>query len=259
MPKAKAFKMKKTKKQPRLIDLAPITYEILTSESNPIEIDWIPVEGRGALGVTFVPGKCGPAADPRILHRRHLFADAWEVSRHADVLVNMMEVRERADFLIPDLQDVAEACGLQVRLHPIRDLSAPQDKNSYESYGRLASELATMVFSGKRVVVTCRGGKGRAGTIAAAVLMCMGQTADEAIKTVRAHRKGAIETAVQLHFLEQFDNWLLGEPVTYVRPLPRLPVLDLDDGVSSAEFWDRFMQNEENRRAEQDLLNLFDR
>jgi hypothetical protein len=36
-------------------------------------------------------------------------------------------------------------------------------------------------------------------------------------------------------------------------------VLDLDDGVSSAEFWDRFMQNEENRRAEQDLLNLFDR
>jgi protein-tyrosine phosphatase len=55
-----------------------------------------------------------------------------------------------------------------------------------------------MLRNGDDVVVHCKGGLGRAGMIAARLLVELGMDTEEAIQTVRHVRKGAIETPAQL-------------------------------------------------------------
>jgi len=52
-------------------------------------------------------------------------------------------------------------------------------------------------LAGERVLVHCRGGVGRAGTVAALMLVECGESPAIAIQRVRAARPGAIETAGQ--------------------------------------------------------------
>ena len=47
----------------------------------------------------------------------------------------------------------------------------------------------------------CRGGKGRAGTVAAILLVDFGYDKQEAINLVRSRREGAIETETQKDFV----------------------------------------------------------
>ncbi|GIX14658.1 MAG: putative ADP-ribosylglycohydrolase [Paracoccaceae bacterium] len=54
---------------------------------------------------------------------------------------------------------------------------------------------------GGRVLVHCRGGLGRAGTVAAQILMEQGMAARQAIARIRQARKGAIETPAQEKYL----------------------------------------------------------
>jgi protein-tyrosine phosphatase len=50
---------------------------------------------------------------------------------------------------------------------------------------------------GSDVVVHCKGGLGRAGMMAARLLVELGMPPEQAIKEVRRARKGAIETSAQ--------------------------------------------------------------
>ena len=55
------------------------------------------------------------------------------------------------------------------------------------------------------MVFHCRGGKGRAGTIAAILLADFGHEKKEAIDLVRKRRKGAIETKAQEDFIANYN------------------------------------------------------
>jgi ADP-ribosyl-[dinitrogen reductase] hydrolase len=57
--------------------------------------------------------------------------------------------------------------------------------------------LRTLLRSGRDVLVHCRGGLGRAGTIGARLLIELGMEPQTAIRRVRAVRPGAIETREQ--------------------------------------------------------------
>jgi ADP-ribosyl-[dinitrogen reductase] hydrolase len=62
---------------------------------------------------------------------------------------------------------------------------------------------------GKNVVVHCRGGLGRTGTVAACVLVALGRhTAEDAIETVRKARRGTIQTNEQEGFVRRFEETL---------------------------------------------------
>src|SRR5690606_35684907 len=62
------------------------------------------------------------------------------------------------------------------------------------------------------VAVHCRGRYGRTGTLIACYLISEGQTADDAIDTVRRRRPGSIETTGQENFLKNFESWLRDNP-----------------------------------------------
>ena len=58
-------------------------------------------------------------------------------------------------------------------------------------------ELRQILQNGEDVLVHCRGGLGRAGTIGARLLVELGMEPVKAIQQIRAVRPGAIETKAQ--------------------------------------------------------------
>ena len=86
---------------------------------------------------------------------------------------------------------------------PIADLAAPNKDFKYK-WETTKVLLKNELLEGKNVVFHCRGGKGRAGTIAAILLIDLGHEKKEAIQLVRKRRKGAIETKAQENFITAY-------------------------------------------------------
>jgi atypical dual specificity phosphatase len=94
------------------------------------------------------------------------------------------------------------AAGLAWRHHPIRDFGVPD-------VGALRASLdwiAAQIEAGRPVVVHCRAGIGRTGTMLAAYLVRGGMDAEAAVAEVRRRRPGSIETAAQLRLLSELAN-----------------------------------------------------
>ena len=79
---------------------------------------------------------------------------------------------------------------------PIRDLDAPTPE-AMQKWRNLSPHLHQTLENGGRLLIHCRGGLGRAGTVAALLLVERGRSAAEAMAMVRAARPGAIETPEQ--------------------------------------------------------------
>ena len=79
---------------------------------------------------------------------------------------------------------------------PIIDVSTP-DEGFERQWEVAGNELRMLLRSGRDVLVHCRGGLGRAGTMAARLLIELGMEPATAIRQVRAVRPGAIETLEQ--------------------------------------------------------------
>jgi ADP-ribosyl-[dinitrogen reductase] hydrolase len=83
---------------------------------------------------------------------------------------------------------------------PIVDASIP-DRKFEQQWEIAGEEVRALLRAGRDVLVHCRGGLGRAGTIAARLLVELGMEPAEAIARVRAVRPGAIETPEQKRFV----------------------------------------------------------
>ncbi len=170
---------------------------IKTSQNDPLQI--APVEvapGLGKIGVTFAPGKhdLGSTSGP---WARDLATDldaivAWP----AHALVTLIEPHEFDLLGIPSLGEEARRRGLEWLHLPIRDVSTPG--RSFEAaWPAHRKTLRDWLAAGENVVVHCRGGLGRAGMIAARLLVETGVDPEDAMERVRAVRSGAIETHPQ--------------------------------------------------------------
>ena len=83
---------------------------------------------------------------------------------------------------------------------PIADLGAPNQDFKYK-WETTKVLLKNELIDGKNIVLHCRGGKGRAGTVAAILLIEFNYEKQEAIDLVRSRRKGAIESKIQEDFI----------------------------------------------------------
>jgi atypical dual specificity phosphatase len=68
----------------------------------------------------------------------------------------------------------------------------------------LCRDVEQTIRGGGAVVLHCRGGLGRTGTLAAAVLVWMGWSAKESIDHVRAISRGYIQNQAQADFVHRF-------------------------------------------------------
>lgn len=179
-----------------------------TSITHPLRIATLPI-GTGAVGVTFAPGKKQLKAMTGEWHRDIdldlLAIKAWG----AQLLISLIEPFEFKELGIETLPDRTAAHGLDWIGLPIKDGDAP-DHRFLRQWETLGPSLVRTISSGGRVVVHCKGGLGRAGTIASLLLIQSGAatSAEQAIARVREVRPGAIETFEQEVFLMEWRGQL---------------------------------------------------
>lgn len=173
-----------------------------TSASHPLQIATIVpgVSGFGRVGVTFCPGKYDP----------HAMSGAWDRDLSLDLdairdwgataIVTLLEPKELTLLRVERLgEEVLRRNMLWFHL-PIVDVSIP-DQRFEEKWGTAGEELHSILRNGSNVVVHCRGGLGRAGTIASRLLIELEMAPETAIARVRAVRPGAIETRAQEEYV----------------------------------------------------------
>lgn len=152
------------------------------------------------MGITFCPGK----------YDRYAKTGEWD----RDLALDLDAVRDWGAAAVVTLLEPKELVLLRVKrlgeevlrrnmlwFHlPIVDVSTPDEKFEQE-WDVAGEELRSMLRRKIDVLVHCRGGLGRAGTIAARLLIELGTDPKKAISIVRAARPGAIETHEQEKFV----------------------------------------------------------
>ena len=169
-----------------------------TSHTHPLQIAEVRASpSHGRIGITFCPGK----------HDDFAHTGAWERDLGIDIdtiaawgaklVLTLVEPAELIALKVPLLGREIKRRGIEWRHLPIADFSTPSKAFEQEwiTQGR---EIREMLRNGGDVLVHCKGGLGRAGMIAARLLVELGMDPEEAIHSVRHVRKGAIETPAQL-------------------------------------------------------------
>ena len=150
------------------------------------------------------PGKHAPSLLAGPPWARDLFADVQAIKTWgATAVVTLIETEELLALQVADLGAVVRSAGMVWYHQPICDGHAP-DASFMRQWPALCGDLLALVHQGSNVLVHCRGGLGRAGTVAALLAIETGMAPAAAIAAVRAVRPGAIETAAQEAFLRAY-------------------------------------------------------
>lgn len=178
--------------------------EIKTSESHPLRIDWVSAEDSwGRVGMSFCPGKV----------QQHALSGTWQRDIHLDVrrireeggtmVISLIELHEFAELEVAMLPAVVQAAGLDWVHLPIADQCAP-NADWMQLWARVGRSVVERLSRGDAVFVHCKGGLGRTGTVAACLLIEAGMAPVDAIRAVRASRRGTIETRAQEDFVTRY-------------------------------------------------------
>lgn len=172
-----------------------------TSTTHPLRIDSLELR-EGRIGLIFCLGKQGDS----------LFGTPWARDLALDLdairdwgaqtMVTLIEEHEFDLLGVRGLGEAVTARGMDWLHFPIRDVDVP-DPATRALWQEMSARIHDRLQQGGRVLIHCRGGLGRAGTIAALLLTEHDETADRAIGRVRSARPGAIETRAQ-------ERWLHG-------------------------------------------------
>ena len=189
---------------------------IRTSLTHPLQIASVQAApDQGRIGITFCPGKHDANAATGVW-RRDLELDLDEIQRWgASLVLTLVEQKELEYLKVPTLGRAVQSRGIHWLHMPISDFSTPAQAFE-ESWQHEGARIRRLLRNGSDIVVHCKGGQGRAGMIAARLLVELGMRPAEAISSVRKARKGAIETSAQ------------EDVVRRTKPIPLIAEVDMD-------------------------------
>ena len=169
---------------------------VKTSITHPLEIHAV-AAGAGVVGMTLCPGKVQPHAATGPWDR-DLARDMDVIARFgASILITLMESHELATAVAAEaISDAARARGIKWLHLPIVDLNVP-DAAFERTWLDAGKTVRRALRQGAKVVVHCRGGRGRSGLLAARILVELGMDPETAMSEVRVANPLAIETTVQ--------------------------------------------------------------
>ena len=169
------------------VDIAQIT-----CVSNP--------EKKGRLCISLAPGK----KDHK--WNRDLQLDLNDIKKSGiQIIICLLEWSEMMILDIIDYPKRAQENGFIFYLFPIKDRNVPQKKELDVLIPVIIQHLSV----GDNVLVHCRGGLGRAGTICACCLGHFGYDGYGAINLVRQRRSGAIQTEKQEQCVRDYCQGLV--------------------------------------------------
>ena len=181
----------------------------VTASAKAIRVDWVDLRqapalaaSPGRLGMTFLPGKDEGSGGS---HHRDLDRDVERLRDvySVDTVVLLVEDHELERLRVPDIAEEMEAHGIDLVRHPIPDGSFPADRVALRA---TVDGLLARLANGENVVVACRGGLGRTGTVVGCLLRDCGLDGDDAIALTRASRPGTIETDEQERFVASWGE-----------------------------------------------------
>jgi ADP-ribosyl-[dinitrogen reductase] hydrolase len=180
-----------------------------TSITHPLRIDelscrpWAP----GTVGITFCPGKCGDS----------IFGSSWQRDLDVDldvvkdwgaaIALTLVEEHELRLLNVPTLGEGFRVRGIEWHHLPIVDVNPP-DEVFHRLWLKSGVAALRTLRDGGKVLVHCRGGLGRAGTVAGVLLIALGETPERAVQKVRGARRGAVETLGQERYLAGYARML---------------------------------------------------
>jgi rhodanese-related sulfurtransferase len=174
----------------------PASTNTRTSHSHPLQINALSARS-GLLGLTFCPGKKQALPASGTAWDRQLDVDIAALQQwQTALLLSLVEPDELDVLKVPDLGPAVQAAGIDWLLLPIVDQQVP-DAAFEAAWQRESSRLHALLDAGQRIVIHCKGGLGRTGTIAARLLIESGVETEAAIRQVRMARPGAIENDMQ--------------------------------------------------------------
>jgi ADP-ribosyl-[dinitrogen reductase] hydrolase len=142
---------------------------------------------------------------------RDLAIDLDAITRWGAVaVVTLLEQREMMHLRVTRLGVETESRHMTWFHLPIADGSIPDDRFEQE-WVRSGEAVRALLRRGASVLIHCRGGLGRAGTIAARLLVELGVPPNQAITAVRKARPDSIETREQENFIRAIH--LILEPM----------------------------------------------
>jgi len=160
---------------------------------NP-DLFWIPGPWRGKLAVATRPRGGDWLEDE---------ANGWRLAG-LDLVVSLLENEEATQLELVREGDVAKSKGIQFISFPIPDRGVPASTPAALS---LLRKIVDALEEGKNVAVHCRQGIGRAGSIAAGVLVTFGMGVEKAIEVVSTARGQTVpETPAQLEWIHHLPS-----------------------------------------------------
>ena len=171
---------------------------VQTSETDPIRVAAVtPGDGHGRIGITLCPGKTDPAGLSGAW-ARDLGADLDAIERWGATAVVSLITDEEIDYLgVRNLAAAVRARHMEWWHAPIPD-GRPPGSDFEDRWAAVGAAVRDRLRAGFDIVVHCKGGLGRAGTVAARLLVEFGASADDAVRRVREARSPyAVETRSQ--------------------------------------------------------------
>lgn len=180
----------------------------------PIHVDWLDL-GRvpglreagaagGRLGMTNLPGDRDPRPLNLGLPPRDLAADVAGLREAgADALLLLVEDHELEHSGVANMAEAVAGEGIELVRFPIPDFGVTEDPDGLR--GALDA-VAARLRDGQTVVVACRAGRGRTGTVVGCLVRDAGLAADDAIALTRTTRPGTIEREAQERFVREWGD-----------------------------------------------------
>lgn len=122
-------------------------------------------------------------------------------------VVTLMTAAELARLELEQLGQQVEREGMRWFHLPIEDDQAP-DATFDLIWQQALPAMRELLGDGKHLVIHCKGGSGRTGLVAAALLMTLGQPQADAMAAIKAHRPKAFTLAAHRQWLGQLAKRL---------------------------------------------------
>lgn len=177
------------------------------SDSSPIEVQFLPKEATGtafSVGMSLHPGRRDVGF--HAVWNRDIGKDLARLKDVYDIrmIVPLVETHEFVRIHVPDYVEDCLRAGFRVLPYPFPDGGVPP---SFMEVHHLCSQIWAAAQQGN-VLVHCRGGLGRTGTICVALLSTVDHDIKQAIQLVRSTRRSTIENSRQLAWLESYAAWI---------------------------------------------------